>query len=147
MTSLSEYRRRRVWASIPGVVLGGGAAMATALATILLASLTQASVGVANQWLHNAIFWGLAGGVAMTVALLILQTRFEYRRRTYDPTWVLGFSETFFGDSTMMQTRSWAARSLKENKNNLRDRKYKNPDLDDVLDLFEDVGFYVVANK
>lgn len=146
MTSLTEYRTRRLWASIPGIVLSGGAAMATALGTLLLASLTQPST-TSNQWLHSAVLWGLVGGVVITIALLIVQTRYEYRRRTYDPTWVLDFNAAFFSDSQMKKTRSNAAKSLKKNRKRLRDESYKNPDLDDVIDFFEDVGFYVFGDQ
>jgi hypothetical protein len=70
----------------------------------------------------------------------------EYRRRTYDPTWVLKFSDIFDGEE-MMLTRSKASRFLKENKGQLDDEARDSPDVDDLLDFFEDLGFFMQGDQ
>jgi hypothetical protein len=146
MSGLASHGRRRVWASVPTVVLAGGAAMITALGTVVIAFLTQPSSANTNAWLHEAIFWGLLGGVIVTVILLCVQTKFEYGKRTYDPTWAIKF-DAIFNAKEMKETRSKAAKHLKEHILKQREKGYTNHDLDDVLDFFEDLGFYMISDQ
>ena len=84
---------------------------------------------------------GLVGMIA-----LIAQCWAEYRRRTYDPSWVVSFDRNF-NSQEMKKVRSRAASFLKNNSNQLRSDDVSSGDLDDVLDFIEDLGFYVVGDQ
>jgi hypothetical protein len=85
------YRWRRFWSSGPPVLLAGGTAMITALATVVIASLTSPNRAF-DVTVAPPIFLGLVAAIIVTLILLGVQWRFEYRKRTYDPTWALPFN-------------------------------------------------------
>jgi hypothetical protein len=86
---------------------------------------------------------GLIGGTALGIALLALQWRSEYRRRTYDPTWVTKFNDDFNSERLCL-LRAIAAMELRAQ----RDGANVEPEaVDDVLDFFEDVGFYLKGDQ
>jgi hypothetical protein len=71
------------------------------------------------------------------VLMVVAKTCFQYQNRTYDPTWALRFQTVFDG---MCGKRKKAAAALRE-----KDAGRK--DVDDVLDFFEDIGFYVKGGQ
>ena len=76
----------------------------------------------------------------IALAFIILQARLEYRRKTYDPTWIFKFDERFKG---MRQERLNASQLLLNDIStpaSLDDAELAK--IDDVLDFFEDLGFY-----
>ena len=84
--------------------------------------------------------------LVVLAVLLGLQMTAEYRRRTYDPTWMLKFDEDFDSDD-MRHKRSKAAEDIKKNRTRLDDNDFKSPELDDVLDFFEGVGFLIQGDE
>ena len=94
----------------------------------------------------NASAW-IVGVVAFVVlAVLYMRARAEYERRTYDPTWAFQFDDRF-NSSEMKCLRSKAAATIKERFGRLREENSKLSDIDDVLDFFEDLGFYTEGHQ
>jgi len=65
---------------------------------------------------------------------------------TFDPTLALKYWDDF-ASSEMYQTRARASKALEEHAKDLGNEDYHNPDIDDVLDIFEDIGFYVRGDQ
>ena len=89
---------------------------------------------------------GLLAGIVILLAaaltVVLCQTWFEYRRRAHDPSLVLQYQKMF---DEMAKERCLAAKTLLEYKGHLGDLEHKGDVLDkidDVLDFFDDVGFY-----
>lgn len=83
----------------------------------------------------------LVTGLCLGVLLIVARNYVEHRRVIYDPHWALNFQDRF---DRMGPDRARAAKLLRENKGTLADIENK-PELagiDDVLDFFEDLGFY-----
>jgi hypothetical protein len=70
----------------------------------------------------------------------------EYRKRTYDPTWALKFDDKF-DSAEMRSARSKAAKALKDKQGRLGCADYTSPDIDDVLDFFEGLGFFMQGDQ
>ena len=84
----------------------------------------------------------LASVAALAVIVVGCQTFSEYRRRQHDPTWILKYQDKF---DQMKKDRFEAAKTLIEQKGqlgNLDGREDVLDPIDDVLDFFEDIGFY-----
>ncbi len=84
---------------------------------------------------------------AIVLVIAILQTVEKYHRLTYDPTWALRYQEMF--DEMAEKERPAAAKvllkGLKESGylSHIDTKRKELSDIDDVLDIFEDIGFYV----
>ena len=103
---------------------------------------TQAGAGVL-PWLSVAIWLAIAAAAIFWM----VQTCVEYIRRTSDPTWILQFQNEW---KKVRGERARAAKALMNNKNHLADiyvRKREPEQIDDVLDVLEDVGFYVHGDQ
>ena len=70
----------------------------------------------------------------------------EYKRRTYDPKWMLKFEDDFGGDD-MRRQRVKAAGDIKENRDRLREEGFRSPELDNIFDFFEGVGFLMQGDE
>jgi len=110
---------------------------------VALAGLAVSGLSKGIPLDHMAVVWGV---LALWIMLLLLQMNAEYRRRTYDPTWVLRFSNEFDSD-VMKRTRSRASRFLKDNKERLTAQTCASPDVDDLLDFFETLGFFMQGDQ
>lgn len=79
----------------------------------------------------------------VALAVIYYQTRLNYQQKTHDLTWALKFQDKF----EEMGAQRFKAAWLLKNKRELLSEPKKNRqvlgDIDDVLDLFEDVGFYL----
>ncbi len=141
-----SHRYRRLWASGSPVLLGGGAAMITALGTVTIAYFTHQSEGTTAVSLNPPVFWGLLVGAIVGLGALAMQWMSEYRKRTYDPTWALKF-DALFCSLEMKEMRSRAAEVLQNKSSMLRDSSFMSPEIDDILDFFEDLGFYMQGDQ
>lgn len=72
---------------------------------------------------------------------LFLHAVFEYQRRTHDPTWIFRFQDIFDGDD-FIELRKAAVDVLRKNRGNLAATDLELTPIDEVLDFFEDLGFY-----
>lgn len=116
---------------------------------LAVAVLNQSSKGADRTHIPLWISWGLLTIAAIGVVLLILQWRAEFRRRTYDPTWAVKFQDIFTCEETL-EIRSRAAKALKEINEDKRRLIREDRSLlyiDDILDLFEDLGFYMQGDQ
>jgi hypothetical protein len=75
----------------------------------------------------------------VAIGVLILSARFEYKRRTHDWKLIQIYQSMF--DSIIATKRPKAAAFL------LGDMKGACCDLDDILDIFEDLGFYLEGDQ
>jgi hypothetical protein len=131
--SLRLYRLRRLAASGSPVLFAG----TVALAGLAISSITK------DVHLNPVVLWVL---LAVLAVLLGLQMNAEYKRRTYDPKWMLKFDDDFTSDD-MKRTRAKAASDIKKNGTRLGDENFRSPQLDDVLDFFEGVGFLMQGDE
>jgi hypothetical protein len=88
---------------------------------------------------------------AVLVLLLVVKTRLEYRRRTYDPTLIFEFQKTF---DSLEDERCQAARvcmafldAPQDSRNWRAVPKKKQEKVEPVLDFLEDLGFYLCGDQ
>ncbi|MCC8956159.1 hypothetical protein H8B02_22830 [Bradyrhizobium sp. Pear77] len=129
--SVFWHRARRAIASGSPVLLASGLVIAGFAATNVKAGLG----------LGNALVWGV---LVLAILLLLFQMRAEYRKRTYDPTWVLKFVD-YFHEDTMRSVRCHASDYLKTNAAQVAN--CESTDIDDLLDFFDQVGFYLQGDQ
>ena len=129
------HRIRRFVASSSRVLLIG--APATLITVAVKAFASDASLVI--PW------WLIAIGI-VGVGLLVYQAWSEYQHRTYDPTWVFRFDDRFY-DGEFREIRCRAAKVLKDNQRKLGRTDKDLDDIDEVLDFFEDIGFYVHGDQ
>lgn len=84
--------------------------------------------------------------LALSIFLLGFQMTAEYWRRTYDPTLMTKFDGKFDGEE-MRRTRSKAAQALKDDHARLSSDEYASSAIDDILDFFEAVGFFMQGDQ
>jgi len=122
--------------------LASSSAYSFALVTLLAGVLIALGGRSANAPVGHRLWAEMAVLLVMAITVVACQTWFEYRRRTHDPTWILQYQKMF---DEMTTQRCLAAKTLIEQKGHLGDLEGKEDVLDkidDVLDFFEDVGFY-----
>jgi hypothetical protein len=142
-----KHRLLRFLASGSPVLFVGCAAMAAASAPYVVSILREPASSTVTVSLNNpSIVWTLLVGLIVGLTLLFIQTWIEYRRRKFDPTWALKFSD-IFDNPEMKRTRSRAAKALKDNATVLRRPDFSTADIDRVLDFFEDLGFYMDGDQ
>jgi hypothetical protein len=146
MWSTHKHRFSRICASGSPILLGGGAAMITALATVAVAYLTPAPNNTTVVSVNPILFVSLLVGVTVGLVALALQWRADYKKRTYDPTWVLEFGKIFNADE-MKKTRAKAASALKHSQSKLKTTDFSSSEVDNVLDFLEDLGFYLRGDQ
>jgi hypothetical protein len=132
MAAVWVHRLRRRFASGSRVLLIGGPPIITVAVATWTKTLDANVISV--PW------WLIIGGI-IGVILLLFQAGVEYQVRTYDSALAFRFDDRFFDDE-MRKARSKAAKLLKESQGKLRRTDPELADIDDVLDFFEDLGFY-----
>ncbi len=146
-----SHKWRRVWSSGSPILLATIPVVLAAI-PVLVSGISSpetttkpssAPIPISITFQHT---WVLLIGVLAAAVLLAMRWRSEYRRRTFDPTWVLKFGDTF-DSGEMKKTRAAAARDLKRNASKLGDTDYLSGNIDDVLDFFDDLGFYVQGDQ
>jgi hypothetical protein len=164
ISELSRTRWRRRWTSA-SAVLAGALSIAVLIEIGKIATAgSKASPSSASDALG---VWWIVGIGAVSAVLLFLRAHSEYRKKTYDPTWAIKFTD-WFGEEAMREARSRAAKTLQEfygrsvdrgsllsdpdqafeNLISRRTRDYEEfEDIEDVLDFFEELGFYVNGDQ
>jgi hypothetical protein len=127
------HRLRRLLASGSPVLFAGG----IALAGLAISSVTK-TINVSA-----AIVWPLL--LAWTI-LLLFQMFAEYRKRTFDPALALKFIDDFYCED-LVCARVAAAQALKENRKKGGQKDFVCSDLEDVMDFFETVGFFMQGDQ
>lgn len=137
------YRRfRRFLTSFAPIAVVGVPAIVGIATPIIVELLTKNDRGSQSQTsFPTSLSLGIALGLLVGFVLLGFQTYFEYKRRTYDPTWALRFDDRF-NSRDIRAARASAAQILKNNIGNLRRRDAELSGIDEILDFFEDLGFY-----
>ena len=93
-------------------------------------------------------FWIYLGLIA-AIMFLMLQTYLEYKRRTYDPTLALTLQDTWERQEKE-ETRAVASKTIRDHRDKLGkigEHEGLLSPIDDVLDMLEDVGFYVHGDQ
>jgi len=144
--SLRSVRFKRCIFSLPSGIL---VFLGLLLASIKLAydSLqTKVQPGDVKNYIQVLLLWTLSG-LVLGAAFLALQYWMEYRKRTYDPTWIFKYQEIF---EEKKAERKSAAQTLLRYHGRLSQIAELGTELspiDDVLDLLEDLGFYVYGDQ
>jgi hypothetical protein len=129
--SVRMHRARRLISSGSPVLLAGGLA---------LAGLAVSSISKGLD-LNRAAVWVL---LAVWAALMLFQMNAEYRKRTYDPTLLLRFTDEFHGEE-MEGMRCEASRFLKTNVG--RPAGEASSELSKLFDFFDQVGFLLQGDQ
>ena len=139
---LGWKKNLRVLASISGPV-------AFALLTLVFTATIQGHRHGEYGGPHFLIYWLIGGGAV----LWCIQSYLMYEKRTHDPKLALEY-QNLFDSKTMRRTkRPEAAKALRDyrdqklNFDNLADRRVLRRKVDDILDIFEDIGFLVQGNQ
>ncbi len=141
MGALRRHRVRRIAASSSPILFGGGLAIiGTAIAILKYPSESR------PQNFSDSFGWALLIGGVIGTALLSVQCWAEYRKRTYDPTWVRKFDERFTSKE-MLEIRSLAATKLKSDGSKLAHEAYTSVEIDNILDFLQDLGFYMRGDQ
>jgi len=129
MSTITKFKRVAQSISVT-LIIGLGA---------LVYSASQASAG--------RIFYLLTIMVLALLVLIICQSYLEYKKRTYDPTLVLRYQDIF---DDLIPARRTAAKAILDKQDNAILDKQDEQDLvniEEVLDFFEDLGFYLEAEQ
>jgi hypothetical protein len=139
MSRLFWSRWRRSWGSASTVLAAGLSAAGVLTVVKEIKDLSDTGKAIWSPWL-------IVVGVIIAVLLLTFRARSEYLQRTYDPTWINKFNEQFF-DQEMIKSRQLAAKTLMEYSGRLESGDKQLRNIDDVLDFFEELGFYVKGDQ
>jgi hypothetical protein len=85
--------------------------------------------------------------LAATLLIAVVQTWEKYQQATYDRTLADTFDVRF---KNIREDRKEAARTIRKNKDcldQIRTRRKELSRIDDTLDFFDDMGFYVKAGR
>lgn len=110
---------------------------------IIVAALTLFVDAVQAHPAVTGFFWALLVIVGL---VWVIQTMFEYRRATHEPTWAMHYIELWDGDKAE-KWRQTAARTLLEDLDREAPTQENFDRIDEVLDILEDVAFYVVGGQ
>jgi hypothetical protein len=114
-------------------------------------------IGLPNEldkWKSAWPIWAIG---VVAVGLLALRAWSEYRQQTYSPKWISSMFWNEFDSESTKEARYLAAKTLKAYEGEKlrlalgkKDPDLEHPDLvniDDALDFFEDLGFYVEGDQ
>lgn len=87
---------------------------------------------------ESSLYWMIMFSWIITLIFLISRGVLEYKKRTYSLEFISKYQEDF---NALGKERDWAARYLLKEKNTNSD------DLEEILDLFEDLGFYLKGDQ
>jgi len=132
MGKVRWYCTLRVLTSLSVAVLVAGGALIGGLVVALTPAIATSPASL-QPWVIGPLIGALV--------LLIAHAFAEYKKRTYDPLLVFHFDEQF-SCQEMRKKRAAASNLLKAHRGNLRQHAREFADIDDVLDFFEDLGFY-----
>jgi hypothetical protein len=135
---------RRAVYSVPGG-LAVALVAASIAGTALIVQILREARGTSSPSDLGWIIKYVVGGLILGLVFLLFQARLEYGRRAHDPTWALKYQDKFDSEE-MREKRRLAAKTLVDHKEDLSRidelEQILDP-IDDVLDFFEDIGFYV----
>lgn len=148
MAKIKIIRRVRFLTACSATVVVAGGSLIGAIIGGLFA-LVAVAVGSAPSTVPSWVI-PIALFTVFTVIGAVVAASFqawsEYQRRTYDPAIIFRFDDRF-GSQDMRVARANAARILKSNQGKLRDTNPAFAGIDDVLDFFDDLGFYVRGHQ
>jgi hypothetical protein len=130
------HRIRRAFASGSPLLFAGALAITSVSVAVFKPSASDSSS------ISSSISTIFLVAVLAGVILLSIQVFFEYRRRTYDPTWAIKFDE-MFDSGEMKNARAASAAYLRDKCDELDRSDLSCADLDDIFDFFENIGFYM----
>jgi hypothetical protein len=141
---------RLFWSRLRRVVLSTSTVLAAGLGLAGLIGLPKEL----NTWTSTWQIWAVG---VLAAGLLTLRAWSEYRQQTYSPQWMSSMFWNQFDDDSTKKARCLASKTLKAyggEKLRLalekKDPDLEQPDLvniDDALDFFEDLGFYVEGDQ
>ncbi len=142
MTDLFWSRWHRWWVSASSVLAAG-------LSAAGLIGLTKDL----SDWIYSGSdksgpIWSIWIAAALLVGglFIFVRSHAEYRKRTFDPKWISEFSKQF-GEESMMKARALASQTLIDRQGKLRTNDITLDNIDDVLDFWDEVGFYVYGDQ
>ena len=92
-------------------------------------------------------FWVVL--LTLSIVFLIMKAMFEYNRQTYDPKRVIEYQDYFLAVD-FLETRKEASKIIKDKQESFSALVKNNKEsaaLDEVLDFFEEIGFYVKGRQ
>jgi hypothetical protein len=128
------------------VLFSMSAALAIALLGLIVTLVKTVHTRATNvqSAASSSVWLWLLIGLLAGLLFFAIQASFEYRKRTYDPTWALKYQEDFYQEGFVKRRAAAATNILKH----LRSANEPiSSDVDDVLDFFEDLGFYCKGDQ
>ena len=136
MWAMLWYRAVRVLYSLSVAVLVASGAVIGGLVVAAATAVPVPTMAALPSWVISALIGALV--------LLIAHVIAEYKRRTYDPTYIFTFDKRF---DDIKKARARAASILKERRATLGQHAREFADIDEVLDFFDDLGFFVRGHQ
>ncbi|MGA8475084.1 MAG: hypothetical protein WB681_08460 [Candidatus Cybelea sp.] len=144
------FTTRLGWKKIQRALAAISGPVAFTLLTLVFAAVLQ---GHRRHSEYGApffpIYWLIIGGAV----LWCIQSYLMYEKRTHDPRLALEYQNLFDSDTMRRRKRPEAAQALRDFRDEkLRfdspaDRRVLRRKVDDILDIFEDIGFLVQGNQ
>jgi hypothetical protein len=141
-----------IWAKLRRWIISGSGllAMSAIVAVVLWLASKFTNPTIANSDDPGVNCINVPGWAALLIAaVFVLKTWIEYRKRTYDSSLIQKYQDRFDGKD-MVGFRKKAIEAYKENRGHLSDidnSKRKLSRIDDVLDFFDDLGFYADGDQ
>ena len=136
------------WIKFRRFLAAASGPIAFALLTVVVAVMDRPHRWFWSSLNSNPLFWAWIVGVFCWW----IQSLNEYRRRTHDPSLALRYQD-FFDGAEMRGQRPKAAASLRDYRAGSLDvdtehgKKQLEDTVDDILDVFEDIGFCVAGDQ
>jgi hypothetical protein len=129
--------------------------MAATLAAVVSGFLRFLPIGVSAtpvagpSTLMDVVFWGLVVFIIFLTIVAVLQTREKYLRATYDPSLALRYWEAFekMRETGARRKAALTLRNYKDDLDKITKKRHELAPIDPVLDLFEDIGFYLRGHQ
>lgn len=105
----------------------------------LISSQRQPNGGVEGFW-YVIVFAGI---------VWLMQSFFDYRRKTHDPTWAIHYTDKWEAVQTLAlrSKAAWLLRTYASSMDEVKANIDKLADVDEALDVLEEIAFYVLGEQ
>src|SRR5208337_690632 len=152
-TQLLWARLKRGFTSIPTADLLVSILVVVAIITIAVPLIGGQNMTPENsQFIWHVLEAAIAIGFVLLV-ILVIKTRLEYRRRTYDPTLIFEFQKAFdLLEDTHARCKAAKVcmaflKAPEDSRNWQAFPRREQEELEPVLDFLEDLGFYLRGDQ
>jgi hypothetical protein len=145
------------WSRFRRALLSTSTVLAAGLGFAGVIGLTKDVIGLPKDFITGTFAWPFYALGIVAAGLLALRAWSEYRQQTYDPKWISSMFWNEFDSESTKAARCLAAKTLRAYEGEklrlalaTKDPYLEHPaltNIDDALDFFEDLGFYVEGDQ